>query len=167
MLKTILVILTIMVSACDDNPASTVTDVKTNVRFTTLIGGHLGSALFEESMFLIRTQEEAVAFASALNTEEALAVLTVVDYSKEMLMVIVRGPRGTINYFITINGIVSDGQQLKVQAVESGSNSGIRVIVYPIQVVEIQRTELPIQLEVEYICEGELVDQPCNELPQP
>lgn len=152
MRRAMLVVVALVGLACEDDPARPeIPQSVTPLPFVTLVADNLRRQVWPEGLYVIRTFEEAMAFRVQYPTGEMLRLVEIVDYDQQLAVAVVRGPRSTNNYLVTIHQIVSDGERITIHALESG-DFGNPTTVWPLQIVRIDTTELPIDIQVQYDC---------------
>jgi hypothetical protein len=121
------------------------------VPFATLLQGALDASLPLQQDYtgpralLVRTHAQAAAMASIL-PPAAQAAAASVDYSRNALLILLRGNQGRNAYPVVIDGVALYGDQLLVQAQfwepEPGHEAGT-ALTYPLHLVLIEQDLLP------------------------
>lgn len=153
---------------CGDDPVTPGGTEEIPVKFITFVNTNSTVPVEEMGLLLINSLAEADQFVASLRfADPNLEHLARVDYEASVVVVLAGGARGNNSYLLTVNRIVSDGEQVTIHALFFGSPVGSRVISYPVQVFAMPRTPLPIAVSVTYECDGRQVgpDEACFRFP--
>jgi hypothetical protein len=138
------------------------------VPFTTLLQGALDATLPLQQDYtgpralLVRTHAQAAAMASLL-PPAAQAAAAGVDYSRDALLILLRGYQGRNAYPVVIERVALYGDQLLVQAQfwepEPGQETGT-ALTYPLHLVLIEQDLLPSTLPQVLVLPYSMVGRP-------